>query len=83
MKQFNMNVDRDFERDLKRVMKKRGLKHKAAAVRVIVKEAAGHAAPNPTDKPWQRYDWDRLVGAALRYPENPNPRILTEDDLWP
>ncbi|MDX2178015.1 MAG: hypothetical protein SFV18_00390 [Bryobacteraceae bacterium] len=82
MKQFNMNVDREFERDLKRVMKLRGIKRKADTVRTLVKEAAASEGPPNGDKPWQKYDWDKLLGAALRYPENPNPRFLNEDDLW-
>jgi len=82
MRQFNMNVDREFERDLKKVMKKRGLKHKATAVRMIVREAAASSEPAPPDKPWQRYDWNRLLGAGLAGPTDPAPRFKTDDDLW-
>jgi Arc/MetJ-type ribon-helix-helix transcriptional regulator len=76
MKQLNVNITPEFERDLRRVMKVKGLKTKSDAVRQAVREAAERAHPT------KKYDFRSLIGIALGGKENPNPRFKTEDDLW-
>lgn len=78
MAQFNMNLTPEFERDLKRIMKRRGFKHKADAVRAVVKEAATEKKPVAA----KDYDWGRLLGIGLGEGYNPNPRFKSDDDLW-
>ncbi|MCX6589902.1 MAG: hypothetical protein NTZ56_00095 [Acidobacteria bacterium] len=80
MKQFNMNVDAEFERDLGRIMKKRGWTRKSDAVRAVVREMA--TVIDQGDKPWQSYDWARLLGSGLRAPLSPAPRFTSDDQLW-
>jgi len=76
MKQFNVNVTPEFEKDLRQVMKTGGFKTKSEAVRQAVRDAAERARPT------KKYDFRSLIGVALRGKENPNPRFKTEDDLW-
>ncbi|MCX6595461.1 MAG: hypothetical protein NTV70_03740 [Acidobacteria bacterium] len=75
MKQFNMNVDAEFEQALERLMKGRGFATKADAVRKVVAEAAG-PAKDPD------YDFTRMLGIALGPGLDPNPRFKSDDDLW-
>lgn len=71
MKQFNLNVTLEFERDLKLFMKRKGIKRKSDAIR----EAASRAVVPKTDfRSW--------IGIAAKDRPNPNPRFKTEDDLW-
>jgi Arc/MetJ-type ribon-helix-helix transcriptional regulator len=76
MKQLNVNVTEDFEKDLRRVMKAGGYKTKSEAVRQAVRQAAARLHAKKT------YDFRSLIGVALGGKENPNPRFKTEDDLW-
>jgi hypothetical protein len=75
MKQLNVNITPEFERDLRRLMKNAGIKRKSDAVRQAVHEAAARA------KTPRNYDFRSLIGIALRGPESPDPRFKTEDDL--
>ncbi len=77
MKQMNLNVTPDFERDLRRYMKKRGIGHKSEAVRQAVREALEHleAAAGATDfRLW--------LGFGLRAEQRTTRRFHDEDDLW-
>jgi Arc/MetJ-type ribon-helix-helix transcriptional regulator len=76
MKQLNVNVTDEFEKDLRRVMKAGGYKTKSEAVRQAVRQAAARAHGK------KAYDFRSLIGVALGGKENPNPRFKTEDDLW-
>lgn len=76
MKQLNLNITAEFERDLRRVMKAGGFKTKSEAVRHAVHDAAERTQQKKT------YDFRSLIGVALGGKENPNPRFKTEDDLW-
>jgi hypothetical protein len=76
MKQLNVNVTPEFERDLRKVMKDRGIKRKSDALRTLAREAAEKIERR------KNYDFSELIGAALGGRENPNPKFKTEDDLW-
>ncbi|HEV2202302.1 MAG TPA: ribbon-helix-helix domain-containing protein [Bryobacteraceae bacterium] len=75
MRQLNLNVTDEFVRDLKRLMKRKGIKNKSDAIRLAVREAATSAAAPASDyRGW--------LGMALKAPLNPKPRFRGEDDLW-
>jgi hypothetical protein len=76
MRQLNLNVTSEFERDLKRFMKLRGIPHKSDAVRTAVHEAVTRTSGGPD------YDYRAWLGIGLRAPLNPKRRFRTEDDLW-
>ena len=76
MKQLNVNIDEEFERDLRRVMRTAGFKTKSEAVRYAVRAAAEHSSPV------KRTDFRSWIGLALKGKPNPNPRFKSEDDLW-
>jgi Arc/MetJ-type ribon-helix-helix transcriptional regulator len=76
MKQLNVNVTLEFEKDLRRVMKAGGFKTKSEAVRQAVRDAAERARHK------RKYDFRSLIGVAVGGRENPNPRFKTGDDLW-
>ena len=78
MSQLNLHLKPDFERDLARFMKLRGLSTKSEAVRVAVREGlerALRAGGSATD-------FRKLVGTGLRAAVNPQPRFESDDDLW-
>jgi hypothetical protein len=76
MKQLNLNVTPEFERDLKLFMKRKGIKRKSEAIRCALREAASRTMPKSD------CDFHSLLGIGLKAPLNPNPRFKTEDDLW-
>jgi hypothetical protein len=75
MRQLNLNVTSEFERDLRRFMKQRGISSKSDAIRRAVHDAAARSAP-------AAYDYRSWLGLGLRGPLNPTPRFRSEDDLW-
>ena len=75
MRQINLNVTPEFERDLNRLMKTRRVATKSDAIRQAVHEAVERLAE-------KKYDFSKLLGAGNVGPENKNRRFLTEDDLW-
>jgi mRNA-degrading endonuclease YafQ of YafQ-DinJ toxin-antitoxin module len=76
MKQLNLNVTPEFERDLKLFMKRKGIKRKSDAIRTALRELALRATPK------SNCDFHALLGIGLKAPLNPNPRFKTEDELW-
>jgi len=76
MRQLNLNVTPEFERDLRQFMKKKGIKSKSDAVRQAMREAAARTETNST------FDFRALLGLGLKAPLNPKPRFKSEDDLW-
>jgi Arc/MetJ-type ribon-helix-helix transcriptional regulator len=76
MKQININVTPEFERDLRRLMRFRKYKTQSEAIRTAVREAS---QPRATAQYAPLRD---LLGAALKAPLNPKPRFKSEDDLW-
>jgi hypothetical protein len=76
MKQLNLNVTEEFERDLRRFMRRRGIAKKSEAVRLALHEATLRESPKVD------YDFRSWLGMALKGPLNPKPRFKSEDDLW-
>ena len=77
MAQVNLHVTEDFARDLDDLMRIRDIRTKSEAIRVAVTEAARSAR-----KQKEPFDFERWRGLALKFPEQPNPRVLSDDDLW-
>ncbi len=76
MKQINVNVTPEFERDLQRLMKARRIPTKSDAIRVAVHELAARK-PKPDSS-----HFSELLGAGLRAPLAAKPRFASEEDLW-
>jgi len=76
MRQLNLNVTREFDRDLRLLMQARGIPNKSDAVRTAVREAAERSAGAAS------FDFRSLLGMGLRSPLPRRRRRLTEDDLW-
>jgi hypothetical protein len=71
MKQFNLNLDPEFELKLARYMRAKNIAHKSQAIKLAVSEALELTS---------KADLRALLGAALNAPLNSEP--LSEDDLW-
>lgn len=76
MGQLNMHLSPEFEHDLAAWMRARGIKTKAEAIRIAVREGLERSAP-------QRGNPAALIGAALAHPESPgHPRFREHGDVW-
>jgi hypothetical protein len=76
MKQLNLNVTPELERDLRRFMKEKGITRKSDAIRQALHEAVARAKLSGA------CDYRSWLGLGLKAPLNPNPRFRSEDDLW-
>jgi hypothetical protein len=76
MRQINLNVTSEFERDLKRFMKLRGIPRKSDAIRTALHEAVTRTTGGGD------FDYRAWLGIGLKAPLNPKPRFRSEDDLW-
>ena len=76
MRQLNLNVSEEFERDLRRFMRQKGITKQSEAIREAVREAAAKASAIPHS------DFRGWLGLGLRAPLNSKPRFRSEDDLW-
>ena len=76
MRQLNLNVTEEFERDLRRFMRLRGITKQSEAIRQAVREAAAKASATPHS------DFRSWLGLGLKAPLDPKPRFRSEDDLW-
>jgi len=76
MGQLNLNVTPEFERDLRRFMREKGIAKKSDAIRQALREAVAKA-----DAHFQS-DYRSWLGLGLKAPLNPKPRFQSEDDLW-
>jgi hypothetical protein len=76
MKQLNINVTGEFEKDLKVIMEARQVPNKSAALRLAVHETAVRTKQQP------RFDLRSLLGIGLKAPLARKKKYLTEDDLW-
>ncbi len=76
MKQLNLQLSKDFLRDLKNFMELGGIRTKSEAIRVAVKRALAElSAQNKSS------DFRGLLGRALKAPLR-TPRFKDEDSLW-
>lgn len=62
MAQLNLNTTPEFDRELEALMKKRGIKTKAEAIRLAVHEVSGAKNPPP------KRDFSGLIGLVDRVP---------------
>jgi len=76
MRQLNLNVTDEFERDLRRYMRQKGITKQSEAIRQAVREAVAKASSA------SRSDFRSWLGLGLKAPLNPKPRFRSEDDLW-
>jgi len=77
MSQINLHVKPEFERDLTRFMRLRGLRTKSEAIRLAVREGLERARATPAGKSFSSW-----AGAGLAVALNPAPRFESDDDLW-
>lgn len=77
MAQINLHAKPEFERDLARFMRLRGIETKSEAIRVAVRESLERASRQRPP-----VDFKEWLGAALEAPQNPEPRFRSDDDLW-
>ncbi|MEK6608860.1 MAG: hypothetical protein AABZ30_14465 [Myxococcota bacterium] len=77
MSQINLNADPKFLRDLARLMKAKGIRHKSEAIRLAVGEAARRLERRPDPS-----TIDGLLGLGTSAPLNPNPKFRSRRDLW-
>ena len=77
MKQLNINVTSQFEKDLHSYMEKMGISQKAEAIRRALQDAAAALRGRH-----RRTDFRSLLGAGLKAPLNPKPRFKNDNDLW-
>lgn len=77
MSQLNLRVKPEFERDLARLMRLRGIPTKSAAIRFAVRETLERLQRSSAGT-----DFTRWKGAALAARLNPKPRFESDDDLW-
>lgn len=77
MKQFNINVTKDFEKDLKLYMKLTKINIKVDALRHALRDAVTRLTQGGKTTNFQTW-----IGAGLKAGLNNNPRFSCEDDLW-
>ena len=75
MRQVNLNVTPEFDRDLRRFMKLRGISQKSVAIRQAVREAVARGSDRAG------CDYRTWLGLGLKAPLNPKPRFEDEDAL--
>ena len=75
MRQVNLNVTPEFDRDLRRFMKLRGISQKSVAIRQAVREAVTRGSDRAG------CDYRTWLGLGLKAPLNPKPRFEDEDAL--
>ena len=76
MRQLNLNVTAEFERDLEAFMKSRRIARKSDAIRQALREAAARSMGH------DEYDFRSWLGLGLKAPLRPKPRFHSEDELW-
>jgi len=76
MKQLNVNVTPEFERDLRQFMRQRQLSRKTDAIRLAMREAVSRG------KGSEEEDFRAWLGLGLKVPLRKNPRFRSEDELW-
>ena len=76
MKQLNLNVTPDFERDLRNYMRLKSIPNKSDALRQALREAVAR------DSNHKEYDYRKWLGLGLKAPLSRRRRFKSEDDLW-
>jgi hypothetical protein len=76
MRQLSLNITPEFDRDLRRFMRERGIARKSDAVRLALREAVARSGRG------KQYDFRTWLGLALKAPLRRKPKFHGEDDLW-
>ena len=76
MRQLNINVTEEFERDLRRYMRQKGITKQSEAIRQALREIVAKAGSA------SHSDYRSWLGLGLKAPLNPKPRFRSEDELW-
>ena len=76
MKQLNLNVTAEFERDVQAFMKSHKISRKSEAIRQALRDAAARSAAG------EEYDFRSWLGLGLKSPLRRKPRFRSEDELW-
>lgn len=76
MRQLNLNVTADFERDLRQFMKQKKIASKSEAIREALHEAVARGTSAGD------YDFRTWLGMGLKAPLRRKGRFRSEDDLW-
>ena len=76
MKQIHLKITEDFERDLRRFMRQKGITKQSEAIRQAVREGGVKAAIA------SHSDFRSWLGLGLKAPLNPKPRFCSDDDFW-
>jgi len=76
MKQLNLNVTSEFESDLRRFMKQRGIASKSDAIRQALRDAVTRST-NAGE-----CDFRAWLGMGLKAPLRRQRRFRSEDELW-
>jgi len=76
MKQLNLNVTAEFERDLQTYMKSHKISQRSEAIRQALREAATRSTGE------EEYDFRSWLGLGLKAPLRRKPRFRSEDELW-
>lgn len=78
MGQINIHTSPDFEENLSRYMRYRGIKTKSEAIRNAVREGLAMARGDLN----AQTDFSTWLGLGLGAPLNPTPRFPSDDSLW-
>ena len=76
MRQLNLNVTPEFERDLRQFMRLKKIDSKSEAIREAVREAVARVGNG------SEYDFRTWLGMGLRAPLRRRLRFRSEDELW-
>jgi len=76
MSQLNINLTPEFDTALQRLMRARGIKTKAEAVRLAVREALERTHAE------RCADFTSWIGLGKTVPENLARRFHSDDELW-
>jgi len=76
MRQLNLNVTPEFERDLRQFMKRKKIASKSGAIRLALREAVTSAENGG------EYDFRAWLGIGLKAPLRRKLRFRSEDELW-
>ena len=75
MKQLNLIVTPEFERDLLRYMKQKKIANKSEAIRQALRESVAHGLNSDYDfRPW--------LGMGLKAPLRKKRQFRSEEELW-
>ncbi len=76
MRRIHLNITEEFERDLCRFMRQKGITKKSEAIHQAVREVVAKASAA------KHSDFRSWLGLGLKGPLNPEPQFCSDDDIW-